>query len=452
MCASFPRPSVGIPSRIYMISHRNGPYIHREEDSVPLLCHDKCNQPRPQTIRRKSCSQCVADKTRCNLKRPSCSRCSMRQILCHYPTPFPDLSDCPSPEREETALAPQFTPAALSEEPTGILVLPEPQAADSSSLFEALLADAPLWDMSFPLDTSTLPSPRCDSAALVANGSAQPAAESPAAALANHSMEFIFRVLRSWPRMLAENFQTPPFIHHSHVADSKTLPQPLANCFTLVKMWHGQCQGAEDMVHHLVVNELNSILTKLDDLDEPSLLTALQAVVIYLIILLFPSRNSPPTLPTPSLLHKIQDLGNHAANTGLFLQEEREAMRPSWTAWVHVTSKRRAVLSLYLLRWALSVFHNAPLLNCREVGFMPAPAAKILWQAKSEQEWNSLYIRWLARWDGHGYLQGEFDRIRPGIKMEDRAEKWLEEADEFGMIMMSIVNATDCPSPTFAVH
>lgn len=146
-------------------------------------------------------------------------------------------------------------------------------------------------------------------------------------------------------------------------------------------------------------------------------------------------------------------------------------MRPTWTAWVHVTSKRRAVLSLYLLRWALSVFHDAPPLDCRQVGFMPAPAAKILWQTKSEQEWNSLYIRWLARWDGHGYIQGEFDQIRPGIKMVERAEKWLEEADEFGMIMMSIgelpfqwsvsritadccdiVNATDCPLPTFAVH
>lgn len=69
---------------------------------------------------------------------------------------------------------------------------------------------------------------------------------------------------------------------------------------------------------------------------------------------------------------------------------------------------------------------------------MPAPAAKTLWQAQSELEWNALYIRWLARWDGHGYLQGEFDRIRPGIRMEDRAEKWLEEADEFGLIMMSI--------------
>ncbi|RAH67251.1 Zn(II)2Cys6 transcription factor domain-containing protein [Aspergillus aculeatinus CBS 121060] len=420
----------------------------------------KCNQPQPQTVRRKACSQCVADKTRCNLKRPSCSRCSMRQIPCQYPNPFLDSSDSPSPDREETTLAPQVNPSSP----------PEPQAADSSSLFEALLADSAPWDLSFPFDVNSSLSPRRISAALVRNDNAQiyphgmicenpsslvspePNALSPAAALANHSMEFIFRVLRSWPRMLAGDFQTPPFIHHSSIADDRTLPQSLANCFTLVKMWHGQCHGAENLVHRLILNEVNSLLNKLDDLDEASLLAILQAVVIYLIILLFPGESSRPTLPPPTLLHKIQDLANHAANTGLFLQEEREAMRPTWTAWVHVTSKRRAVLSLYLLRWALSVFHDAPPLDCRQVGFMPAPAAKILWQAKSEPEWNSLYIRWLARWDGHGYIQGEFDQIRPGIKMAERAEKWLEEADEFGMIMMSIVNATDCPLPTFAVH
>ncbi|PYI27965.1 hypothetical protein BP00DRAFT_352283, partial [Aspergillus indologenus CBS 114.80] len=406
----------------------------------------KCNQPQPQTVRRKACSQCVVDKTRCNLKRPSCSRCSMRQISCQYSTPFLDSSGSPSPEREQTTLASQVN----------ISTPPEPQSADSSNLFEALLADPAPWDLSFPLDVNSSLSPRRDLAALVRNDNAQlyptsligenpgsllspdPTSVSPAAALANHSMEFIFRVLRSWPRMLAGDFQTPPFLHHSYIADGMTLPQSLANCFTLVKMWHGKCHGAEELVHRLILNEVNGLLNKLDDLDEAALLAILQAVVIYLIILLFPGESSRPTLPPPRLLHKIQELANHAANTGLFLQEEREAMRPTWTAWVHVTSKRRAVLSLYLLRWALSVFHNAPPLDCREVGFMPAPAAKILWQAKSEQEWNSLYIRWLARWDGHGYIQGEFDRIRPGIKMEERAEKWLEEADEFGMIMMSI--------------
>lgn len=217
-----------------------------------------CNQPRPQSIRRKSCSRCAADKVRCNLKRPSCSRCSTRQIICQYPTSSPDSSDSPPPEREDSASVLQT------------------QTVDSSGMFEGLIPDLNPWDI---LDTTAFLSPPRDSAALVPSDNAHVylpdlmneipsslslprSTESPAAALANHSMQLIFRVLRSWPRMLAEGFQTPPFMHHSHIADTKSLPQPLATCFTLVKMWHGQCKGAEDMVHQLVIKEVNNLLTK----------------------------------------------------------------------------------------------------------------------------------------------------------------------------------------------
>lgn len=209
-----------------------------------------CNQPRPHSIRRKSCSRCVADKARCNLKRPSCSRCSTRHIICQYPS-SPDSSDSP-PE----------SPSTL-------------QTADPSSMFEALLADPTSWDM---LDTNAFLSLPSDSALVpIDNAGVYPpdlmneipsslplprSTESPAAALANNSMEFIFRIFGAWPRMIAEGFQTPPFIHHSHVADTKSLPQPLAKCFTLVRTWHGQCKGAEDMVHQLVMTEVSGLLTK----------------------------------------------------------------------------------------------------------------------------------------------------------------------------------------------
>lgn len=69
---------------------------------------------------------------------------------------------------------------------------------------------------------------------------------------------------------------------------------------------------------------------------------------------------------------------------------------------------------------------------------MPAPAAKVLWQAGNEVEWVRLYMKWLARWDGRGYLQGEMEKIESGIVMQSRAEKWLEETDEFGISMAAM--------------
>ncbi|KAL4908354.1 hypothetical protein BDW74DRAFT_175043 [Aspergillus multicolor] len=435
----------------------------RHRSSLIRHLRKKCNQSQSQSIRRKACAQCVANKARCNLKRPSCSRCVLRQVPCQYPATAEDPSESPSPETEKGNTLTQLDLNPLLPEAPVTFTLPELPAVDSSNLFESLFSDTVPWDLALPIDISPL-SPQRRNSALVPNVGQAFSSESfgdlaapllslnpspdNAAALVSHSMEFIFRVLRAWPRMLAEEFQTPPLLHHSHICDGKSLPLPLANCVTLVKMWHGHCQGAEDMVQKLIMNEANTLLTKFEDLDESTLLAVLQAVTIYIIILLFPANGSRPTLPDVHLFRKVQDLVNYTASSGLFLQEEREQMRPDWSAWVHVTSKRRAVLSLYLIHWAYAVFHGIPSFNCRELAFMPAPAAKILWQAQSEQEWNSLYIKWLARWDGHGYIQGEYDQIRPGIKMQPRAEKWLEEADEFGMIMISIVNATDY-RPTF---
>jgi hypothetical protein len=115
---------------------------------------------------------------------------------------------------------------------------------------------------------------------------------------------------------------------------------------------------------------------------------------------------------------------------------------PKWEEWLGVNFRRRAVFSLYLLNWSYSVYHCLPSLACEELAFIPAPTAKILWQARSEEEWKFLYARWLKDWDRCGYLQGEFLLIEPGIKLDERTERWLEEADEFGIMFMGISKLT----------
>ncbi|KAJ5744905.1 hypothetical protein N7533_009775 [Penicillium manginii] len=83
---------------------------------------------------------------------------------------------------------------------------------------------------------------------------------------------------------------------------------------------------------------------------------------------------------------------------------------------------------------------------------MPAPAPKVLWQAQTEQEWSNKYIHWLARWSGQIYLQAEFGHIQPGAILSPRAERWLGEADEFGFIMATILNATEFQPPGYKVR
>ncbi|OGE53748.1 hypothetical protein PENARI_c007G09280 [Penicillium arizonense] len=418
-----------------------------------LIRHLKnnCNKSQSQSLRRKSCHQCVADKAKCNLRRPTCSRCSLRSVSCQYTSAKSTESLTLETENHDFSI--RGGGADTSPVPSLTTQLQDSQSIFDPNLFDSCFSSLASWDLTQPTNLN-LRSPRrtvdadllslndnneCESPELIRAISLPPGRHSPSVdtnsiALARHSMELIFRVLKSWPKMLAEEFQLPPLFHSTHITQGKTLPLPLAKCITLTKMWHGQCEGAEEMSNQL---------------DETDLLASLQAVVIYTIILLSPSSSSQPPLTDHNIVfRKVELLVYQIVHAGLFLEEERTQMRPSWEAWVHVTTKRRAVLALYLLHWAYSVLHEVPCFDCRDLGFMPAPAAKVLWQAQSEQEWNTRYIHWLSRWSGQCYLQGEFGNIRPGVVMDARAERWLEEADEFGFIMISIVNATDFDPPS----
>lgn len=84
-------------------------------------------------------------------------------------------------------------------------------------------------------------------------------AKTPDVALATHSMEVILRVLRTWPSMLAEEFQAPPLFHHTQLS-TESLPPPMAHCITLAKMWHGQTDGSEKLVQNAVLSELETLL------------------------------------------------------------------------------------------------------------------------------------------------------------------------------------------------
>jgi hypothetical protein len=159
-------------------------------------------------------------------------------------------------------------------------------------------------------------------------------------------------------------------------------------------------------------------------------------------MLVFPPKeqNAIPYL-APGIFVSIQKLVYQAASTGLVLQDELENKVPSWESWIHITSKRRAVFSLYLLHWAYSDYHHLPSFDCGQLGFMPAPAAKFLWQATSREQWEYFYRLWLAQWNGSPPMQHEFSYITDG-PLDRRVEMWLEDTDELGVLFLSICMPT----------
>lgn len=174
-------------------------------------------------------------------------------------------------------------------------------------------------------------------------------------------------------------------------------------------------------------------------MDERHLLATLQALVFYTIILMYPGKGQISlSLIDPAIFACLQRVVSYVARTGLFLTEERDCVQPSWEAWVHITAKRRAVFSLYLLHWSYSVYHNLESFACSQLGFMPAPAPKYLWQCESKDKWEELYAQWLAQWCDGPYMMSEFAAIQASTALEERSERWLEDADELGVLFFSI--------------
>ncbi|KAL4964258.1 uncharacterized protein BDV14DRAFT_201036 [Aspergillus stella-maris] len=258
--------------------------------------------------------------------------------------------------------------------------------------------------------------------------------------LCQHSLEFSFRVLRTWPRMMARDLDPPPLFHLTQLVPER-MATPLANCFAIVKMWQGHWGiAAGGLVHDTTVRELYRKFT------EPELVATLQALSIYMILLLFPSSstntNTDISIPTIHMviLANMQKLVHHATSTapGLTLPEETTHTVPLWHSWIKTTSRRRAVFALYLIHWSLSTYYGLPALDCEELKLMLAPAAKGLWQAKDAEVWGEKYRQWLGEWAGVEYLHGEVAEIVGGVCLDRRGERWLEETDELGLLLLAL--------------
>ncbi|KLJ05494.1 hypothetical protein EMPG_11028 [Blastomyces silverae] len=425
----------------------------------------KCVDGRPPVVRQKACRECSAAKTRCDLRRPTCSRCTLRNTICRYPTypagpgigveshgfPQKDNQKPTSPLHghvrfEADPLRGGFNPEV--EFPT-----PESETLDFHSILPPDLGVlenelSAVFDGYTDVDSlnynyaliRNMPDPSSGEGVQITPSTPTPAC---ALGLTRHTMQTLFRIAQTWPRMMAKDTQLPPIIHPKQVSDGN-IPEPLANCFALVKMWHGQPNGGASIVQQTVRREMQAISNSFQTLDETELVAALQALTIYTLMLLFPSNDQQPIpLLEDKLVRQLRSIIQHVVSTGVVLQEEIERTRPFWECWIAVTCKRRAALSLYTIYWGYSVYHCIPAFDCSELHHMPAPAPKYLWQATTNEQWESLYNRWLAHWDGPYYRHGEIFQINPGIRMDPRAELWFEEVDEFGMIFAAAINALE---------
>lgn len=241
--------------------------------------------------RKKACQNCTKSKVRCGLEKPVCSRCRSKGRTCQYPP-----GRVATPEIEDTGVAndaEDYTPAApyprairrhyncddryyiplpdiqesavtaVNPEPVSLVTESGPAAAFRSPrppVRAVTSRQTRLLDLDFT-DIDLTP---CSNADDIRDRWLRPYLLPPLGrdeipkAYHPFTLQYISVILKTYPRYMLKDGGFPPIIHHTQV-NTFQMPEALANCYSLVRMWEQAAPGSEAMVTGIVEAEMERL-------------------------------------------------------------------------------------------------------------------------------------------------------------------------------------------------
>ncbi|RAK73487.1 Zn(II)2Cys6 transcription factor domain-containing protein [Aspergillus fijiensis CBS 313.89] len=403
----------------------------------------------PPPPRKKACQSCTKSKVRCSLERPTCSRCKSLGRVCEYYT-APESSHT-SPQTEDlenpgsrglaelqpsTSFAmPIALPSYLDSSPGRVTPIRERRHRQVGSAKD----ERPHVDF---IKIDLVPASGVES---IRDRWLRPYILPPLGrdevpkVYHPFTLQYISRVLATYPRFMLKDRKAPPIIHHSQVS-GENLPQALANCYSLVRMWENAVSGSEAMVINMIEMEMERLSNELPSQHDYNLLSTFQAYLIYSVMLYFSPRLAAPAAVTDKVMITLMELAFRTARNGFFCVAELSHSRPSWESWIVVASKRRAIFAMYLF---CSVYNSDRLLPnfiADEVRGVFAPEGRSLWEAPDRETWEREYDRHLLTWeDGMLEISELWRSADTGtVEQRERIERWLQTVDEFGMLLFGV--------------
>lgn len=228
------------------------------------------NTTRPP--RKKACNGCTKSKVRCTLEKPICTRCQLTGRTCQYPAWAPvqgssptDTSSTVNPGASYSG-APSF--ATPHQDPTPEVPIPLPYAPTPSSgvyspsiQFQRPVASD--WRDTHSVDFTAIDLVPCANADDIRDRWLRPYILPPLGAdeipkvYHPFTIQYISRVLSTYPRCMLKDKGIPPMIHSAQV--DGMIPRALANCYNLVRMWEQAVPGSEVMVVDTLEKEMERL-------------------------------------------------------------------------------------------------------------------------------------------------------------------------------------------------
>ncbi|KAI0533601.1 hypothetical protein GGR58DRAFT_100510 [Xylaria digitata] len=261
----------------------------------------------------------------------------------------------------------------------------------------------------------------------------------------------------NYPTMLIQGNRLPPFIFPRCVLNNRLsrhctaangthqcLPEPLANCAALTQMFYSRSSGNAQFVWKTIYDEQNRLYREYRTYDEPKLLAAVQAVMIYILIQA-QDTESIAIHDISALAVTLCDLSASLHFRGKYHLNIYQNTDLSQEAWAIYESTRRTINLFYVIRVVLGVeIGNTK--HCSTLLATPLPSGRELWDSDAAETWAIRLHRYKNRMVSNRVLTIEDMLSYPGnnqLGMNNEIDgpvqkdlaTWCESLDDFGMLV-----------------
>lgn len=277
--------------------------------------------------------------------------------------------------------------------------------------------------------------------------------------------KLVSQVLRSFPERNMNEGSCPPFIHPSifhRRMNSIHSDDPIVICKEISQKFMASKAVDDFSIWDAIASEQARIYDQRASFDKWLHLSSAQAMTMYLLMLTTECEKvltHHPTLPI-TMLYTLGAIFQHLneIHPGYVAEQERIGSRPTWEDWIFAESKLRTGTVYFMVALLFDVDFGIPCDRETDSTFedIELPAAKQLWEAKTEISWNEELDLAASRGDGSAAVCANESRLKYGdlvrlnkqdggyesplaienkSRLAERIEKWHKGMDEFGMLV-----------------
>ncbi|RVX70531.1 hypothetical protein B0A52_05182 [Exophiala mesophila] len=210
-----------------------------------------------------------------------------------------------------------------------------------------------------------------------------------------HNADIIIQALRAFPTMMLRRETFPWFIHpqsqllSTSPSPNACLPEALSTCMSIAQMFLSRTSETRSFHRQMINAEHHRLTLQMYQMSKYQLLSALQACMIYLIMLIIDY--SPGDEENGRvLLGGVQGLYTLFKQVGGTCSQKEEAdSRKAWEEWIYAESKRRYAALWLLVGYVVCVKNGRALDSSHSYRSLMLPCPKSLWEAKTQSSWEA---------------------------------------------------------------